>query len=64
MEEIFNFYQDYDPEHKAYEIKTRLLIVNCPKVMETPLQSPDLNPIANLWGQLEVKGDHKRSHYF
>jgi len=47
----FKFYQDNDPKHKAYN--TRLwLLYNCPEVMETPPQSPDINPIENLWDEL------------
>ena len=29
------------------------LLYNCPKVLETPPQSPDLNVIENLWHCLE-----------
>jgi transposase len=47
----FIFYQDNDPKHKA--LNTRLwLLYNCPIVMETPPQSPDINPIENLWDEL------------
>jgi hypothetical protein len=51
IENKFHFYQDNDPKHKA--TNTRLwLLYNCPKVMETPPQSPDINPIENLWDEL------------
>ena len=49
----FNFYQDNDPKHKAHKVRNWLLY-NCPKVIETPPPSPDLNAIENLWSQLEV----------
>lgn len=50
----FKFYQDNDPKHKAW--KTRLwLLYNCPNILETPPQSPDLNPIENLWGTMWTK---------
>lgn len=50
----FTFYQDNDPKHKAL-ISQTWLIYNCPHVMETPPQSPDINPIENLWGELEKR---------
>lgn len=50
----FNFYQDNDPKHKSYLVREWLLY-NCPKVIETPPQSPDLNPIENLWNELDVR---------
>lgn len=49
----FKYYQDNDPKHKAHKVRMWLLY-NCPKVLETPPQSPDLNVIENLWHHLEV----------
>ena len=50
----FKFYQDNnDPKHKAQRIKNWLLY-NCPKVLETPQQSPDPNVIENLWSHLKI----------
>lgn len=50
----FKFYQDNDPKHKAH-ITREWLLYNCPKVLETPPQSPDINPIENLWELLDRK---------
>ena len=50
----FRYWQDNDPKHKAYDTRNWLLY-NCPHVIETPPQSPDLNIIENLWDHLEVK---------
>lgn len=48
----FKFYQDNDPKHKSHLVRSWLLY-NCPKVIDTPPQSPDLNPIENLWAELK-----------
>lgn len=50
----WRFYQDNDPKHKAYKVRSWLLY-NCPHVIETPPQSPDINPIENLWNYLDAK---------
>ncbi|KAJ4427371.1 hypothetical protein ANN_24992 [Periplaneta americana] len=46
IQDTFKYYQDSDPRHKAYDVWSWLLF-NCPKVIQTPAQSPDLNPIEN-----------------
>ena len=50
----FKFYQDNDPKHSAGIVREWLLY-NCPKVIKTPPQSPDLNPIENIWHYLETQ---------
>ncbi|GFU03159.1 transposable element Tc1 transposase [Trichonephila clavipes] len=40
----FIFYQDNDPKLTALNVRLWCLY-NCPQVMKTPPQSPDLNPI-------------------
>lgn len=52
IENNFIFYQDNHPKHKAY-LTRQWLLYHCPTVMETAPQSPDMNPIENLWAELK-----------
>lgn len=57
--EDFYLYQDNDPKHKAWRCRMWLLH-NCPHVLETPPQSPDLNVIEHLWQHIKTR-IHKRN---
>ena len=50
--ESFYFYQNSDPKHKAY-ITWSWLLDNCPHVMDTPAQCPDINSIEYLWRYID-----------
>ncbi|GFV05815.1 transposable element Tcb2 transposase [Trichonephila clavipes] len=54
MENTFIFQQGNDLKHTTIVTKTWLLY-HAPRRLETPPQSPDLNPIKNLWMHLDTE---------
>ncbi|GFU76726.1 transposable element Tcb2 transposase [Trichonephila clavipes] len=54
MENTFIFHQVNDQKHTAIVTKTWLLY-HAPRRLETPPQSPGLNPIENLWMHLDTE---------
>ncbi len=54
IESTFKFYQDNDQKHKS-QLVQEYSLYTCPKIMNPPEQSPDLNPIENTWDELDRK---------
>ena len=53
------FQQDNDPKHTSYRVRNYLANKHiC--VMDWPPQSPDLNPIENLWAILNYNMRHRK----
>ncbi len=58
-EEPWIFQQDNDPKHTSNKVQAYLAKKNF-QVLDWPSQSPDLNPIENLWSYLDRKMKHRQ----
>jgi len=60
MPQVFMFQQDNDPKHKSRSVMD-FLNGKSVELLNTPPQSPDLNPIEHMWGYVKTKLRLKKS---
>ncbi len=61
LEDHFHFQQDNDPKHTVLFTR-KFLLYNAPRRLLTPLQSPNMNVMGNLWSLFEVEVYKKKKY--
>src|SRR3954470_22401281 len=56
---VWRFQQDNDPKYTSH-VTEKFLQDNVPEVIDWPSNSPDLNPIENLWNIVKTNVERRR----